>query len=131
MPQIKRSPAYKDDGLILLTFDESSSGADSCCGETSGPNTPNNGGGSVGGGGGRVGAAMLSPCIRPGTVSHRSYNHYSTLRWVEDDFRLPHLANAARPGVSPFGSDILNRPDCGRRRKHRAGSGSGLRRGMS
>ena len=121
VPKIKRSAAYRDQGMILLTFDESAAGADSCCGKTSGPNTPNNGNGAIGDGGGRVGAVMLSPCIRPGTVSRRSYNHYSMLRWVEDDFRLSHLASAAKPGVRAFGSDILNRPDCVRHRKHRAG----------
>ncbi len=112
VPRIRHSVAYKDHGMILITFDESSSGAESCCGETSGPNTPNNGGGTVGDGGGRVGAVMLSPCIRPHTVSRRSYDHYSMLRWVEDDFRLPHLANAAKRGVRPYGSDVFNRPSC-------------------
>ena len=30
--------------MILVTFDESENGAESCCGEANGPNTPNNGG---------------------------------------------------------------------------------------
>jgi hypothetical protein len=112
IPRIKASPAYRDRGMILITFDESESGAASCCGETTGPNTVNNGGLDPGSGGGRVGAVMISPCIRPGTVSGADYNHYSYLRWVEDNFGLPHLANAAPADVGSFGADVLNRPRC-------------------
>ena len=43
---------------------------------------------TAGPGGGRVGAVALSPCIQPGTVTNRAYNHYSMLRWVEDNFGL-------------------------------------------
>jgi phosphatidylinositol-3-phosphatase len=115
IPRIEASAAYRDRGMILITFDESESGAESCCGETAGPNTTDNGDGKPGPGGGTVGAVALSPCIRPGTVSHSSYNHYSMLRWVEDNFHLPHLADARPAAVGSFGADILNRPSCGRR----------------
>lgn len=115
VPAIEASPAYQDRGMILITFDESHSGGESCCGEATGPNTPSNGGAQPGGGGGRVGAVMLSPCIRPGTVSSASYDHYSMLRWVEDNFGLPHLAEAAPAAAGSFGADILDRPDCQRR----------------
>ena len=121
VPAIQASPAYQDQGAILVTFDESESGADSCCGEVNGPNTPNNGGGnSVGSGGGRIGAVMLSPCIKPGTVTNIAYNHYSMLRWVEDNFGVPHLANAATAGLTPFGADVLSRADCQKKTKLRA-----------
>ncbi len=113
VPRIQASPAYDSRSAILITFDESANGAESCCGERSGPNTANNGDGvAVGEGGGRVGAVMLSPCVRPGTVARRAYNHYSMLRWVEDDFGRKHLAEAARTGVTPFGSDVFTRPGC-------------------
>jgi hypothetical protein len=112
VPRIESSAAYRDHGMILVTFDESSSGAASCCGEKNGPNTIDNGGPGVGAGGGRVGAVAVSPCIRPGTVTHVAYNHYSLLRWVEDDFGLAHLADAASPGLSSFGADLLDRPGC-------------------
>jgi phosphatidylinositol-3-phosphatase len=117
IPQIEGSLAYQDKGMILITFDESASTADSCCGETTGPNTANNGGSRPGSGGGRVGAVMVSPCIQPGTVSSTAYNHYSMLRWVEDNFGLAHLANASPSVVGAFGADILNRPDCRRKAK--------------
>jgi hypothetical protein len=112
VPRIRESAAYRDQGAILVTFDESASGADSCCGETTGPNTPNNGGPDLGDGGGRVGAVMISPCIAPGTFTQTAYNHYSLLRWSEDDFGLAHLANAAANGLEPFGTDVFTRPGC-------------------
>ncbi|HEX8752099.1 MAG TPA: alkaline phosphatase family protein [Solirubrobacterales bacterium] len=112
VPRLESSPAYEDHGAILVTFDESASGAGSCCGEANGPNTPNNGATSIGSGGGRVGAVMVSPCIEPGTVTQTAYNHYSMLRWVEDDFGLAHLAEAGTAGLEPFGPDVFTRPSC-------------------
>jgi hypothetical protein len=112
VPRIEASAAYRDQGAILVTFDESASGAQSCCNEAVGPNTPNNGGPEGGSGGGKVGAVMLSPCVQPGTVTQAPYNHYSFLRWVEDDFGLPHLAYAAAEGPKPFGADVFTKPTC-------------------
>jgi hypothetical protein len=112
VPRIEASAAYHDQGAILVTFDESASGAASCCNEPIGPNTPNNGGPEYGSGGGRVGAVMISPCIKPGTVTQTPYNHYSFLRWVEDDFGLSHLADAGTAGLQTFGSDVFTRPAC-------------------
>jgi hypothetical protein len=109
VPKIMAAPAYHDGGLIVITFDEGSDSA-ACCGEISGlssahPNllAP----GKNGPGGGRVGAVLLSPLIRPGTVSTVDYNHYSLLRTVEDIFGLPHLGDAAMPQVRSFGSDVF------------------------
>ncbi|HEX6451961.1 MAG TPA: alkaline phosphatase family protein [Trebonia sp.] len=108
VPKIMAAPAYRDGGLIVVTFDEGSDAA-ACCGETSGlshghPNVPEPG--KNGPGGGRVGAVLLSPLIRPGTVSTVEYNHYSLLRTVEDIFGLPHLGDAAMPQVRSFGPDV-------------------------
>jgi hypothetical protein len=55
---------------------------------------------------------MLSPCIKPGTVSTDAYNHYSMLRSVEDNFGLRHLGFAGHAGLQPFDSKILNNPTC-------------------
>lgn len=112
VPRIQASPAYRDHGAILVTFDESETGAESCCGETTGPNTINNGGLTPGPGGGKIGAVVLSPCIRAGTVTETAYNHYSLLRWTEDNFGLSRLANAAPDGLSSFGADVFTRPSC-------------------
>jgi hypothetical protein len=116
VPRIEASPGFQDQGMLLVTFDESYSGAEACCGETPSPNTPSNGGNRPGPGGGKVGAVMVSPCIKPGTVSDSDYNHYSMLRWVENNFGLPPLANAA-PEVGAFGADVFTRPDCQRKMK--------------
>jgi hypothetical protein len=113
VPRITSSPAYEDRGMLLVIFDEADSDASSCCNEQPGPNTPNPGGPTPGSGGGRVGGVALSPCIQPGTVSDQGYNHYSQLRWVEDNFGLGHLGYAAPQDLRPFGSDVFTRPGCG------------------
>lgn len=106
VPKILNSPAYKQDGLLIVTFDEAEfpQDATACCGEASGPNTllP----GLVGPGGGVIGAVLLSPFIKPGTVSTTPYNHYSMLRSIEDLFGLDYLGFAGAKGLQSFGSDV-------------------------
>jgi hypothetical protein len=100
VPIIEASPAYKDNGLIEITFDEAEQGPvgldhTACCGETPGPAADSGGNGTSGPGGGIVGAVLLSPDITPGTVvTKTSYNHYSSLASIEDLFGLPHLGQA-------------------------------------
>jgi hypothetical protein len=55
---------------------------------------------------------MVSPCIKPGTVSRQKYNHYSLLRSMESNFHLPYLGYAGQAGLRPFGGDIFTRPSC-------------------
>jgi Phosphoesterase family len=50
---------------------------------------------------------LLSPFIKPGTVTTVAYNHYSYLRSMEDIFGLPHLGYAAQEGLAAFGPDIF------------------------
>jgi hypothetical protein len=132
VPIITHSPAFQQDGLLIITFDESSpspNAADgsytvfdgtACCNEQSGPNTQLPGvpdtaaafglsiTGSVGdSGGGQTGTVLLSPYIKPGTVSNLSYNHYSTLKTIEDFFNLPHLGYAGYPGLNGFSHDVF------------------------
>jgi phosphatidylinositol-3-phosphatase len=104
VPRITRSPAFRRDGLLVITFDEGLSGA-ACCGERPLPGGPPPG--IFGPGGGRVGAVLLSPFIRPGTVSDRPYNHYALLRSVEGYFGLPPLGDAAADEVRAFGGDVF------------------------
>jgi len=82
-------------------------------------------------GGGDTGSVLISPFIRPGTVSNVYYNHYSWLRTMEDIFEvarghdyarlaagtvsggldgLGHLGYAAQPGLRPFGRDVFSNP---------------------
>jgi hypothetical protein len=110
IPRIAGSAAYKDGGLIIVTFDESGTGAEDCCGEPTGPNTPNNGGLTQGNGGGRTGTVLISPYIQAGSVNNTPYNHYSLLRSTEDLFGLDHLGYAANAGLKPFGDDVFNNP---------------------
>jgi phosphatidylinositol-3-phosphatase len=110
VPRILASPAFKQDGLLVITFDESEGngpeGSTACCGEKplSSARRP---AGVLGPGGGRIGAVVLSPFIKPGTVSTVPYNHYSLLRTVEDIFDLGHLGYAAEPELQSFGPDVF------------------------
>jgi hypothetical protein len=105
VPRILHSRGYRKNGLLVITFDESESGADSCCFTPTGPNTPAQG--IYGAGGGRTGTLLLSPWIKPGSQNPTPYNHYSLLRSVEDIFGVGHLGYAARDEVEPFGRDVF------------------------
>ncbi len=112
IPRIMASPAYKQNGMIVITFDEGSTNA-ACCGETAGltPSHPDTAlPGMQGPGGGRVETVLLSKFIKPGTVSAMPYNHYSTLRSIEDIFGVPHLGDALQPRVDSFGPDVYTAP---------------------
>jgi hypothetical protein len=90
----------------MITFDEGAdSDSTSCCGES--PNITSPLPGIGGSGGGKIGAIVLSPYTRPGTVSKVDYNHYSTLASIENIFGLPKLAEAANV-TSTFGLDVFN-----------------------
>ncbi|RVU23295.1 phosphoesterase [Streptomyces antnestii] len=109
VPVVTGSPAFKKDGVLVITFDESDGpqqDASACCGEGPGPNAALPG--MTGLGGGRVGALVLSPYVQPGTTSDTPYNHYSLLASMEDAFGLSHLGYAALPGLTRFGSDVYN-----------------------
>ena len=109
VPRITSSPAFRQDGALVITFDESDGAqadATACCGEGPGPNSPLPG--ITGLGGGRVGALVLSRFVTPGSTSTTPYNHYSLLASIEDLWRLPHLGYAGSPGLPRFGLDVWN-----------------------
>ena len=106
VPQILGSPAYADGGMLFVTFDESESGAEACCNEPTGPNTPQPG--IQGPGGGRVGGIVVSAYTQPGSTNDTAYNHYSFLRSIEDLFGLQHLGYAGAAGLRAFGGDVFN-----------------------
>lgn len=109
VPRILNSPAYRRDGMLVITADEADSpqsDASACCGEGPGPNAPLPG--IIGPGGGRVGALVLSHWTRGGTWSTTPYNHYSLLGSLEDVFGLPYLGYARTPGLNRFGLDVYN-----------------------
>lgn len=111
VPLILNSAAFRADGLLIVTFDEADGigreGSGACCGEKPLPGAryaP----GFNGPGGGRVGAVVLSPFVKAGTVSVVPYNHYSLLRTIETLFGLKPLGYAASPGARVFGADVFS-----------------------
>jgi phosphatidylinositol-3-phosphatase len=96
VPAILNSPAYRQDGALVITFDEAD-------GNATGPS------GLPGGtAGGLIGALVLSPFSSPGTTSGTMYNHYSLLATMEDIFAVPRLGYAGAPGLRSFGRDVFN-----------------------
>jgi hypothetical protein len=111
VPRITSSPAFKKDGLLIVTFDEADvtgPGADAtaCCNEQPGPAAALPG--VTGPGGGRTGTVLVSPFIRPGTISNVPYNHFSTLGTIENLFGLGRLGQAATVSAT-FGRDVFTR----------------------
>ena len=53
-----------------------------------------------------MGAVLLSPIIKGGTVSTVEYNHYSSLASWETLFGVPRLADAAKI-TTTFGPDVF------------------------
>lgn len=111
VPLIVNSAAFRADGMLIVTFDEGDGvgkeGSGACCGEKPLPGAryaP----GFNGPGGGRVGAVVLSPFVKAGTVSAVPYNHYSLLKTVEAIFGLPPLGYAAAAGPQVFGPDVFS-----------------------
>jgi hypothetical protein len=161
IPVITASPAYKQDGLIAVIWDEANFYNDSpyvdsraCCNETNqigasgkpgvtgqvhipligtinvtpgtnrlllgGPDTAANilaalkllvthpkRALKMQPGGGDSGAVLLSPFIKPGTVSTVRYNHFSLLRTIQSIFGLAHTGNAADPRSRTIGRDVF------------------------
>ena len=106
VPIITSAPAFRADGMLIITFDEAIGlDATACCDEPTGPNVLKPG--INGPGGGRIGAVVLSPFIAPGTVSDQPYNHYALLRSMEDIFGLAHLGYAGQKGLAAFGRDVF------------------------
>lgn len=106
VPIITESQAFRDDGLLIITFDEALSiDRSSCCGQVPGPNARVAQDGMFGGG--RIGAVLISRFIKPGTVSEVPYNHYSLLKSIEDIFGVDHLGYARPRSVTSFGDDVF------------------------
>jgi hypothetical protein len=116
VPRIERSPAYRSNGVIIITSDESELSDDSsCCGEKPGPSEAKPG--LNGPGGGRIGTLVIGKCVKPDAVDATPYNHYSLLRSLENLYRITsggsdghgHLGYAGARGLRPFGKDLFSR----------------------
>ena len=101
VPRILNSPAFKKDGLLIITADEAETGdTTACCGARAG--SVNQFAGITGPGGGRVGTLLLGPCVKAGAKSATPTDHYSLLRTLEDVYGASHLGLAASTGVNTF-----------------------------
>ena len=86
IPPILSSAAYKEGGLIAITFDQGAAGGDN-----------------------RVGLLLLSQQVKPDSSDEiGTYTHYSLLKAIEDLFGLDHLGHAADPTTSGFDKAIYN-----------------------
>ncbi|HEV7679538.1 MAG TPA: alkaline phosphatase family protein [Candidatus Dormibacteraeota bacterium] len=128
IPRIVNSPAYKQDGMVIVTFDESNTlgsnggpgDAASCCNEMGGPGNPA-APGQTGRGGGHISMVILSRWVKPRTTSATPYNHYSLLRSLEDLYGIGsggsdgqgHLGFAGQSGLAAFGLDVYDNPGGG------------------
>lgn len=105
VPKITDSPAFRHDGLLVITFDEAElfgdhADATACCNEVAGPNAAAPG--LSGPGGGRIGALVLSPLVKAGESNETPMNHYGLLATIESIFGLDQLGMAAQPGLTYF-----------------------------
>lgn len=117
VPQIIASDAYKTGGLIAIVSAQAQQGGaapdpSACCAYPEYPNLPPapkeqlKGPTKASGGGGKVGLALISPYVEPGTVNEDHYNHYSLLRSIEELLELPPLGYAADPALTGFDADV-------------------------
>ena len=118
VPEIESSAAYKEGGMIAITFDQapqSGAGADEsgCCATPTYPNlpasTPTTTATGEPIGGGRVGLLLISKYVKPGSsyVTGQE-NHFSLLASVEALFELQPLGYAANVQLPTFEKAIYN-----------------------
>jgi hypothetical protein len=130
VPEIELSPAYKEGGLIAITFDRApqtgpEADSSSCCITATYPNIPSApaasgttgaGSGTTGAagtgaaqtGGGKVGLLLISKYVKPGSVAVGEYNHFALLLSIEKLFELRPLGYAGTPGLLPFDNSVFN-----------------------
>jgi hypothetical protein len=92
VPAILKSPAYKKDGLLVVTFGEAQPPADAA--EPA-----------------KVGTLLLSGTTPAGQTVGTPYNPYSLLRSIEDLLVLDHLARADAKGTASFASTVVSSGD--------------------
>ena len=78
--QLQAYPGMREDGLIILTWDEGQ-GEHGCCG--------------IDPAGGRVATVFISGKVKPGTQNATPYTHYSILKTISAAWGLPEIGKAA------------------------------------
>jgi phospholipase C len=92
---ILASPAWQQNGVLFLTFDESRGRDDSgCCQYAMG---------------GHILTLVISPLGKPAYQSTVAYDHYSLLRTIEQSWGLPLLGKASCACSAPM-ADFFNAP---------------------
>ena len=97
--QVTTSPAWDDNSLLFITFDESSTADTTGCAPCHDTSA-----------GGRIGALAISPRIKPGSTSTWVGDHYSFLRTLEASWALPTLKSRA---ASPAAAQTVHDGDPG------------------
>ena len=92
VPTITGSAAFRNGGVLFITWDEGSSSA-GCCGDAWG---------------GHVATLVISPRAIRGFRSGTAENHYGLLRTIEDGFHLGHLRAAGWSSDVPLGEYFRN-----------------------
>jgi len=87
VPEILASPAYKKDGLLIVSFGAADPDP------AAPPSDPK-----------KVGALLLSPLLTPGATDAAPYTPYSVLRSIDELFNLEPLASAGGTKVRSFAS---------------------------
>lgn len=94
VPQILASPAYKEDGLLIVTFGAAGQVAsDTASAPTDDPL--------------HVGTLLVSRFAPPGSTDVTSFDPYSLLRTTEDLFGLEGLGLAAQGKTASFAPELL------------------------
>jgi len=96
VPEILASPAYKEDGLLIVAF----GAADPPAAETAAPTAPVED--PL-----HVGALLVSRFLTPGSTEATSLDPYSLLRTTEDLFGLSHLGLADGAKVTSLAPALL------------------------
>jgi len=86
VPTILGSSAWKDGGVLFITWDEGTTDA-GCCDVAAGGHVP---------------TLVIAANGKRGYRSGVPYNHYSLLRTIEDLWGLDHLGHAADPATKPM-----------------------------
>ncbi len=86
VPAILTSTAWRQDGLLLITWDEGNSDA-GCCDLAAGGHVP---------------TLVIATNGTPGARLATPVSHYSVLRTIEDAWGLDHLSHSGDPSVRPL-----------------------------
>ncbi|HET7445843.1 MAG TPA: alkaline phosphatase family protein [Solirubrobacterales bacterium] len=123
VPEILKSPAYLDGGLLVITSSQARqvsavpgfvADTSSCCFYPTYPNLPPEAATPPAqvkptGGGGKVGMLLFSPTIEAGVVNETAYyNHFSLLKTISERLGLEAPGYGAEPAVLGFEESVLN-----------------------